>query len=109
MPLVLSSVVAAWLLCVLMRPGPLAFRPALILALGTLALPLISGSGLAFVPTLAACTVFAGWDLRNSQPGSGRAWIAILAAGVLGFGLCALYFVGYQRPPAHPASPGLGA
>jgi len=109
MPLVLSSVVAACLLCVLMRPGPLGFRPALILALGTLALPLTSGSGLAFVPALAACTVLAGWDLHTSQPGSGRAWIAIVTAGVLGFVLCALYFVGYQRPPAHPPSPGLGA
>jgi hypothetical protein len=107
--LVLGSVLAACLLCVLMRPGPLSFRAAAALALCTLALPLISGSALALVPAFAACTVLAGWELRRSQPALRRAWISILAAGFLSVGLLLLYFVGYQRPPAHPVSPSLGA
>jgi hypothetical protein len=108
-PLVLGSVLAACLLCVLMKPGSLSLRAALSLALCTIALPLISGNGLALVPAFAACTVLAGWELRKAQPALRHAWISIIAAGFLGIGLLLLYFVGYQRPPAHPASPGLGA
>jgi hypothetical protein len=109
MPLVLGSVLAACLLCVLMKPGHLSFRAALPLALCTIALPLISGSALALVPAFAACTVLTGWELRKAQPALRRAWISIIAAGFLGIGLFLLYFVGYQRPPAHPVSPSLGA
>ncbi len=109
MPLVLGSLLAACLLCVLMKPGHLSFRAALPLALCTIALPLISGSALALVPAFAACTVLAGWELRKAQPALRRAWISIIAAGFLGIGLMFLYFAGYQRPPAHPVSPSLGA
>lgn len=109
LPLVLGSALAACVLCVLMKPGPLSFRAALPLALCTVALPLISGSALAFVPAFAACTVLAGWELRKAQPALRREWIFIIAAGFLGLGLFLLYFVGYQRPPAHPVSPSLVA
>ena len=105
--LVLGSVIAACLLCVLMKPGPLDFRAALILALSTAAFPLISGSALALVPALTACTFLAGWELRKARPA--REWLAIFAAGFLGLALLFLYFVGYQRPPNHPVSPSLGA
>lgn len=105
-PLVLGSVIAACLLCVLMKPGHLDFRAALMLALSTAALPLISGSALALVPAFAACTFLAGWELRKARPREG---ITVIAAGFLGLGLLFLYFVGYQRPPGHPVSPSVGA
>ena len=108
-PLVLGSALVACLLCVLMKPGPLSFRAALLLALCALALPLISATGLALVPALAVCTVLAGWELRRSQPASRSAWISISAAGFLSLGVLFLYFVGYHRPPGHMASPSLGA
>lgn len=108
-PLVLGSSLAACLLCVLMKPGPLSFRAALPLALCTLVLPLISATGLALVPALAACTVLAGWELRRAQPSPRWAWISLSAAGFLSIGILLLYFIGYHRPPGHLVSPSLGA
>lgn len=108
-PLVLGSALAACLLCILMKPGSLSFRAALLLALCALALPLISASGLALVPALAVCTALAGWELRAAQPKPRSAWISISAAGLLSLGIIPLYFVGYHRPPGHLESPSLGA
>jgi hypothetical protein len=108
-PLVLGSALATCLLCVLMRPGLLSFRAALPLALCTLALPLISASGLALVPALAAITVLAGCSLRRARPSPRWAWMSLLAAGLLGIGVLLLYFIGYHRPPGHLVSPSLGA
>lgn len=105
---VISSALTIAVLLLIVRPGPMTLRAALGLGVCTLLLPLVGGTGVAFVPALAVCILLAGRDVRGTAAG-GRRWaLVVWGLGLLAVALTALYFVDYERPAMHPPSPSVG-
>jgi hypothetical protein len=78
-------------------PEIVRWRSAIIAGLSLPALPLCGGTGLLFVPLPAAWTSYLGWRALRSRArrGIGSFLLACAAAALV---LCAVYFLGYQRP-----------
>lgn len=83
----------------------------------SLVLALLVGTGahgVALVPALSGWLLVAAalrWramrtDDASARRESRRAAAALFAAGLAGFALAALYFVGFEKVPYHPSSPG---
>jgi hypothetical protein len=104
----LAVVLPVALLCtipLLLASGPAQLSPPRAIGIGlcVLLLPLQGGPGLSQVPPIAAWLVAAGASARDRT--SGR---TMLALGIGALALLSFYFVGFQSPPGHVHSPGLG-
>lgn len=84
-------------------PGP---RGAWLAGSGLALLPLCGGTGLVFVPPMAAWLIASAWaEARSGRPGSGRRAAVVASAAGPGLALVVLYFQGF-RGGVHPDSPG---
>jgi hypothetical protein len=105
---VAGTLIATLILALFGSPGPLGFRAALAVGVCTLLLPLVGGHGVSLVPALALCALWSAWRIRAEANGVRKAAATVLLAA-LASALSGFYFVGYEHPLKHPASPSLGA
>lgn len=106
---VLPTALACVVLLVFVRSRSLTPpRTVLTLAACLLLLPLSGANGILFVPLTAFWLVYVV-VVRPRQSQEGPSWIRGVAVGaaVLAVALCAVYFVGYDRPTWKPENPGL--
>jgi hypothetical protein len=109
--LLLPMILAGTLLVIMLRSAP-PFKLGTGILAGSclLLLPLCGVAGLGFVPPLACWLAYCGvltWaDGGTHSKRTGIVMLFLTVAAVL---LVGLYFVGYQRPAKHPASPGAWA
>jgi hypothetical protein len=103
-----TAVGTAYLIAIAGRaswPGPSAVALA---GLGMAVLPLCGGTGLVFVPALAAWLFGAAWaEARSGRPGAARDAARIALAAGPGLTLSALYFRGFRKPISPESAGGL--
>jgi hypothetical protein len=92
--------------------GDLGTRASIVTGLALMALPLTGATSLVFAPPLALWVALAGArSLRGTVSASAdrRNGAILLGSVVFAILLMAFYFVGWQRPPWNPPSPGTHA
>jgi hypothetical protein len=105
-----TCLVGVVLLLTVRGPGLPSLRSAVAVGVCLLLLCLCGMHGLVFVPLGAAWLAYVGVQRWRASQVAGRLdGLLVLALAAAAFALVGLYFVGYQRPPYVPASPGLQA
>jgi hypothetical protein len=104
----LSTVLAGWVLLVIVESGP---RPTVRRALAAwIGIVLLAGSGAHGVVLVPALALWLGWGgvsrWRSGEPQARWEGLLILGMALAGLGLVAFYLVGYQRVPYHPTPAG---
>lgn len=109
---VLSVVLAGCvLLTIVLRGAALTTGAALGVGLACALLAMSGANGLALVPPLALWLALAGLTREDRAGGSAASAVrrAAPASAALASAAMAVYFLGYERAPWNPASPGPGA
>ena len=114
MQLVLATAVTCVLLLVMVvhGRGDLTTRASIVTGLALIALPLAGATSLVFGPPLAVWVALAGVRrFRTTPMWPADRWSGgiLLGSAALAILLMGLYFVGWQRPPWNPPSPGAHA
>jgi len=105
LPVIISG---AFLLVVIREKRQFNLKSIFLIGICLLSLPLCCANGVAIVPALILWLLYVVFFPGHSQAlPAGRHSFLILAFVLTGLLLVALTFVGYQKVPYHPVSPGL--
>lgn len=107
-----TALTCGLLLAVVAYERALGAAASIAACMALIALPLTGGTGLAFVPPLALWLTLAGlrrWQTLDAVAPGRWSGAVLLGSAAVTLVVLGLYFVGWERPPWNPPSPGLGA